>query len=224
VPNGTLIPPGHALRHAAGPSAHAFGRRGETAPKDTFTLTQVHGATVIAIAGDPPRPSGVEGDALVTDRPGVAVGVVTADCLPVLLAGPDGRVVGAVHAGWRGTLAGVVTAAVTAIEARYGLARGDLTALLGPCIRPCCFEVGPEVAEAVRARFPQWAARVLAPGPKVKEHMDLAALNALQLGAAGVRAVHDRGGCTHCQPEQYHSYRRDGPGAGRMVSWIRAAG
>ena len=196
-------------------------------PADTLTLAQVHGAAVFAVSAEGlpvPRP---EGDALVTDRPGVAVGVVTADCLPVLLSGPGGRVVAAVHAGWRGTLAGVATAAVAEVESRYGVVPADLTALLGPCIRACCLEVGPEVSAAVREGFPHWAERVLSPGPHgpgARDHLDIVALNALQLATAGVRDVRDRGGCTRCDRARYHSYRRDGKGAGRMVSWIRAAG
>jgi YfiH family protein len=205
------------------PPAHAFGRRGDDPPPDTFTAAQVHGTAVVAVAGDPPAPSAKEGDALVTDVPGVAVGVVTADCLPILLAGPDGRVVAAVHAGWRGTLAGVANAALTVLRERYGVAPGDLVALLGPCIRPCCYEVGPEVSAAVREHFPRWADRVLAPGPGGRDHLDLVSLNALQLAAAGVRDVRDQGACTRCDAARFHSYRRDGAGAGRMVSWIRAA-
>jgi len=202
---------------------HAFGRRGEVPPADTFTASQVHGLGVVAVAGDPPMCSAKEGDAVVTDLPGVAVGVVTADCLPVLLAGPGGRVVAAVHAGWRGTLGGVATAALTALRHRYGVAPGDLVALLGPCIRPCCYEVGPEVSAAVKAAHPRWADRVLAPGPGGRDHLDLVSLNALQLATAGVRDVRDLGGCTRCDAASFHSYRRDGAGAGRMVSWIRAA-
>lgn len=203
--------------------AHAFGRRGDAPPADTFTATQVHGTTVVAVAGDPPSPSAREGDALVTDRPGVAVGVVTADCLPILLTGPDRRVVAAVHAGWRGTLAGVATATLAVLKDRYGTAPGDLIALLGPCIRPCCYEVGPEVSAAVKEAYPRWADRVLVPGLGGRDRLDLISLNALQLATAGVLDVRDRGGCTQCDAAGYHSYRRDGAGAGRMVSWIRAA-
>lgn len=206
---------------------HAFGRRGDRPPPDTVTASQVHGTAVVAVAGDPPQRTSDEGDALVTDAPGVAVGVVTADCLPVLLAGDGGRVVAAVHAGWRGTLAGVAPAAVTDLARRYGTAADALTALLGPCIRPCCYEVGPEVSAAVRAAYPGWADRVLLPGPAGRDHLDLVTLNALQLARAGVQDVRDVGNvgsCTKCDPARYHSYRRDGRGAGRMVSWIRAAG
>jgi copper oxidase (laccase) domain-containing protein len=99
-------------------------------------------------------------------------------------------------------------------------------ALLGPCIRRCCYEVGPEVSAAVRSAFPRWADRVLVPHPGGRDHLDLVTLNALQLADAGVRDVRDIGdvgGCTRCDAVRYHSYRRDGPGAGRMVSWIRAA-
>jgi YfiH family protein len=200
-----------------------FGRKGEAPPAGTFTCAQVHGTQVLAVAGDPPALLGTEGDALVTDRPGVAVGVRTADCLPVLLYGPGGKVVAAVHAGWRGTLAGVVTAAVRTLAARYGIAPADLSAELGPCIRPCCYEVGPEVSAEVARAYPDWASRVLTPGPRGRDHLDVAALNRLQLEAAGVTRIADTGACTCCRPDAYDSYRRDGATSGRMVSWVRAA-
>jgi YfiH family protein len=186
------------------------------------TCAQVHGARVLTVAGDPPVLSGAEGDAIVTDRPGVAVGVRTADCLPILLIADGGRAVAAVHAGWRGTVAGVAPAAVHTLAARYGVAPESLTALLGPAIRPCCYEVGEEVTNAVRGRFPDWADQVLSPGPKGREHLDLAGLNRLQLLDAGVADVRDTGHCTCCEPA-FDSHRRDGAAAGRMVSWVRAA-
>lgn len=217
-------PRGRGLNPGPGPfpAELAFGRKGEAAPAGTFTCAQVHGARVLAVAGDPPALSGTEGDALVTDRPGVAVGVRTADCLPILLSAPDGRAVAAVHAGWRGTLAGVAVAAVRTLSARYGAAPAALAARLGPCIRPCCYEVGPEVSAAVAERYPDWAPRVLRPGPNGRDHLDLAGLNRLQLEAAGLTEVRDAGACTRCDPA-YDSHRRDGAGAGRMVSWVRAA-
>jgi len=131
--------------------------------------------------------------------------------------------VAAVHAGWRGTVAGVAPAAVRTLAARYGIPPEGVTALLGPAIRPCCYEVGDAVTNAVRDRFPQWAAEVLTPGPKGRAHLDLPGLNRLQLADAGVADVRDGGGCTCCEAGAFDSYRRDGAGAGRMVSWIRAA-
>jgi len=183
----------------------------------------VHGARVLAVAGGPPALSGPEGDAIVTDRAGAAVTVRTADCLPILLSADGGRVVGAVHAGWRGTLAGVAAAAVRTLSARYGVAPDDVTAVLGPCIRACCYEVGPDVTDRVRQVHPAWADAVLAPGPDGREHLDLAALNHLQLSACGVADVRDTGACTCCDAASYPSYRRDGANAGRLASWIRAA-
>lgn len=199
-----------------------MGRRAESPPPDTVTCAQVHGNGVLCLAGDPPALSGTEGDAIVTAVPGACVGVRTADCLPILMHGPGGRVVAAVHAGWRGTVAGVATATVALLAQRYDLTPAELTVRFGPCIRPCCYQVGGELIGAVRESFPRWANQVLRERPG-GTYFDLAGLNRLQLTAIGVRAIHDDGACTGCRPDEFESYRRDGPSSGRMVSWVRAA-
>lgn len=187
-----------------------------------ITLRQVHGTDVIRVAGSPPAPACGEGDALLTDQPGTVIGVRTADCLPILLSAQNGAVVAAVHAGWRGAVAGIATRTVDALVTRHRVSPGEISALLGPCIRPCCFEVGPEVIAEVARRHPQLAEAVTIP-KNPRPHLDLAGLNRLLLNAAGVTNVTDCDECTCCQPEIYHSYRRDAGDAGRMVSWIQAA-
>ncbi len=202
---------------------HAFGRKADAPPEQVVTLRQVHGTDVVRVAGNPPAPACGEGDALLTDQPGAVIGVRTADCLPILLAARDGAVVGAVHAGWRGAVAGIAAQAVAAFFTQYGVRPDEITALLGPCIRPCCFEVGPEVIEEVTRCHPRLAGEVTIP-QNPRPHLDLAGLNRLLLNASGVTRVTDCGECTCCQPEIYHSYRRDANDAGRMVSWIQAVG
>jgi hypothetical protein len=125
--------------------------------------------------------------------------------------------VAAAHAGWRGTAAGVARAAVDALAAA-GSSPDDLLAGLGPCIGPCCYEVGDEV----RAAFGPLAEAVFRPGPAGRSHLDLRLANELQLREAGLRparvlAVDE---CTRCRADLYHSYRRDGAGAGRMISFV----
>ncbi len=176
------------------------------------TVRQVHGAGVVQARADllgqgPPeaRPPLAEADAIVTRQPGLVLAVFTADCVPVLLADPAAGVVGAVHAGWRGLAAGVVEAGVAAF-AGLGADLGASVALVGPAIGPCCYEVGPEVAEAVGERYPAAAATTR----KGSLAIDTTAAAVQALERAGVGAVRAAHQCTAHQPERFFSYRRDG--------------
>jgi purine-nucleoside/S-methyl-5'-thioadenosine phosphorylase / adenosine deaminase len=176
-------------------------------------LKQVHGILVRAAPWDG-RP---EGDAATADRAGILLGIETADCLPVLLADPRRRLVAAAHAGWRGTAAGVVGAAVRALV-EGGSRPEDLVAALGPAIGPCCYEVGEELLPA----FGPGGEAFFRAGPRGRPHLDVRAANVAQLRAAGLpdAQVHHVGDCTSCRADLYPSYRRDGAGAGRMISYI----
>jgi YfiH family protein len=176
-------------------------------------LTQVHGAAVVRA----PYDGCPEADAAAADAPGVLLGIETADCLPVLLVDPVARRVAAAHAGWRGTAQDVAVRAVEALEAR-GSRPQDLVAALGPGIGACCYEVGDEL----RASFGALAEHVFRPGPRGKPHLDVREANRLKLVAAGLVPgnVHHVAECTYCIPGRYHSYRRDGRGAGRMISFV----
>lgn len=176
-------------------------------------LKQVHGRRVQAAPWEG-RPAA---DAAVAEAPGLILGIETADCLPVLLVDPVTRHVAAAHAGWRGTAAGVVREAVAALVAR-GSDPSDLVAALGPAIGPCCYEVGPELREA----FGPDREEVFRPGPRGRPHLDLRAANRRQLEQSGLTAanVHELSDCTYCRADLYHSYRREGKGAGRMVSFV----
>jgi len=180
-------------------------------------LTQVHGARVVAapVEGRP------EADAAWSAQPGVLLGIETADCLPVLLVDPVRRVVAAAHAGWRGTAAGIAARTVEALV-EGGSRPEALLAALGPGIGPCCYEVGDEL----RAAFGDLAEAVFRPGPRGRPHLDVREANLRQLLAAGLRPqrVHHVAECTCCIPGRYHSYRRDGRGAGRMISFVGFAG
>lgn len=166
------------------------------------------------------RSGRVEGDALWTDRPGIALSVITADCVPVLLAERDGDRIAAVHAGWRGLVAGVIARAIETLGAPPEL----LDAWIGPAIGTCCYEVGDDVAAAVVGAT---APHVMVPGETDAEsgasgrpHLDLTAAARHQLGAAGLEAVRTVEACTHCDPERLWSYRREGPGGGRNVAYV----
>ena len=172
------------------------------------TMGSVHGAGVARV--DAPVPSVDDVDALVTDRPGIALFATYADCYPIVLWDPEKRVVGLVHAGWRGTQAGVSTAAVSFMREEFG--SRHLRAGIGPGICGRCYEVGEDVAGKFDARF-------VGPGRNGKWLLDLAAANSAQLEAAGVKAVYDIGMCTK-ETYLFPSHRRhpDGTRFGAIVA------
>lgn len=187
-----------------------LARAGGFEPARLRTVRQVHGAAVAWAHEVTPES---EADALCCRRGDrLVVGVLTADCVPIVLADRQGRVAAAVHSGWRGTVADIAGATVRRLTAA-GIEAADLVAAIGPCIERDAFEVGPEVAEQFDAAF------VRATGPR--PHVDLVAAVRAQLVAAGVPepAIERVGGCTHATPERWFSYRRDGAGIGQMLSF-----
>ena len=173
-------------------------------PGRLATAGQVHGADV-AVVGGPGHHDGC--DVLISTTAGLALAVTCADCMPILLVAPGA--VAAAHAGWRGTASGAPRAAVRALLSASGARPADLAAHIGPCIRRCCYEVGPEVA----SRFPEPAVSRVAGAWR----LDLPAAARLQLVAAGVpeAAIADVGACTACEPGLYFSHRRDAGLTGR---------
>lgn len=163
---------------------------------------QVHGADVLDVTTEHPVVAG-EADVLSTSQRGTVIGILTADCTPVVVAGSDKIAIA--HAGWRGLVAGAVEAAVDAV--------GDVRAAwVGPSIHACCYEVGPEVIEAFRAKGLPVA------GP---DRVDPGAAAAFALDRAGVAGVWASTDCTHCDP-RYFSYRRDGT-TGRQGAFVALA-
>ncbi len=185
------------------------------------------------------------GDGLVTCAPGLLLAVKVADCVPVLLADPKRRAVGAFHAGWRGTAARVVEKGVGAMRREFGSLPEDLLAVIGPCIRSCCYAVGEEVRERfhaqfsyaaelfvehfdvdpVREKYPNLFLTARAPGhAEVSRqiHLDLAQANRRQLLAAGLRAsrIDDLGLCTACRSDLLFSHRADQGKTGRMMAVV----
>lgn len=184
-------------------SEASLARLTELAGRPVAWLHQVHGTGVVVVAPDDPgRGRGEDGDALVTSTD-TALAVTTADCAPLALSSPEG-VIAAVHAGWRGLLAGVVQAAVASMRA---LGAGRVSAALGPCIHPECYPFGADELDALAARF----------GPAVRFQLPRGG-SALHLPAAvgaalddvGARLVHDAGACTACSVERYFSHRARG--------------
>ena len=186
---------------------------------------QVHGAGVAVIRrpADLP-PDGFLGDydALVTAVPGVALVVRVADCVPVLLYDPVRRATGAVHAGWRGTVAGAVREAVRALTEAFGTRPADLLAGVGPAIGPCCYEIDTPVMDAVRRAFGEGAADLLRPVDAGHARLDLWEANRRLLLAAGVPAERIQVAhlCTACRTDLFFSHRREGPATGRFAGVI----
>ncbi len=185
--------------------------------------TQVHGAAVLDTDAAPrdrrSEPPGTGHDALVARAADVGVGVRTADCVPILVADPERGAVAAIHAGWRGVVAGVVPAAIEVLAPDHA-SRARLVACVGPHIRAERFEVGADVASQIAAASEP--ATITSGG--TRPHADLAHAVLVQLVRAGLAEanVDDVGGCTLGEPERFHSHRRDGERSGRMLSVIVA--
>jgi polyphenol oxidase len=178
-----------------------------------FVLRQVHGREVrrVTSGDDPEHVWDEEGDALVASA-GFAIGVRSADCVPVLLVDPATRQVAAAHAGWRGVVAGVVPAALDVLARSAGAPHARLHAALFPHIRRCCFEVDESVAQQLVAASPGADDCVIAMPDK--PHVALDVIVRAQLRALGVpdENIEDVPGCTVCDPERFFSYRRSGAG------------
>jgi YfiH family protein len=210
------------------------------------TLKQIHSNLVIlASAADASRERPLKADGLMTDEPGLLVGIQTADCIPVLVADRKRRAVAAFHAGWRGTVKRIVESGIGRMKLQFGSRPEDLIAAIGPGIGPCCFAVGEEVfsefesqfayaselfcevydSDPIRKKYPMLFLTQRAPGhspigPSL--HLNLVEANRRQLLSAGLKpsSIHVIGGCTSCQQELFFSHRASQGRAGRMLSVI----
>lgn len=182
---------------------------------------QVHGRDVLVVREGEACDAHVEADAIVSFDPARVVLVRVADCGPILLADRSHRVVAAVHAGWRGTAAGVVSAAVDAIAAA-GILASDLVAAIGPSIGPCCYQVDATVREDFARRW-TWSDDWFTPDGEDRWRLDLWRANRAQLEAAGVPAgtIAVASACTADAPNLWYSHRCQGAAAGRMVAAVR---
>ena len=188
-----------------------------------LSLYQVHGDKVITVDSPWLPEARPQADAMVTRTPGIALGILTADCVPVLLADTKHGVIGAAHAGWRGALSGVVEATVAAME-RLGARRGDIAAALGPCIGRASYEVGPEFVAGFAAAGED-TARYFTPSENSGRSMfDLNAYIAERAGRAGIGAFEDLALDTYADEQRFFSYRRathrQEPDYGRLISAI----
>ncbi|HVJ06870.1 MAG TPA: peptidoglycan editing factor PgeF [Acidisarcina sp.] len=227
---------------------------GEKSPtlSSLVTLKQIHSTLLHRVGSEQAgERASLAGDGLMTDEPGVILGIQTADCIPVLIADPRRGVVAAFHAGWRGTLGRIVEAGVGRMRLEFGSRPEDLLAAIGPGIGQCCYSVGEEVlhqfqsqflyaddlfrevydSDPVKAKYPLLFLTARAPGhsnlgPSL--HLDLKEANCRQLLDAGLQpdAISVVADCTSCQPERYFSHRGEHGFTGRMLSVVglRAGG
>jgi YfiH family protein len=173
--------------------------------KSLNTLYQIHSPNVVTVREG--WTQGPQADGMVTATPGIAIGILTADCAPVLFADPQARVIGAAHAGWKGALGGVLEATLAAMEA-LGAQRGRIAAAIGPCISQANYEVGPEF----RARFIAASAgndRFFVPSVRAEHHrFDLEGYVSERLSGAGVDKIARLAACTYARAADFFSFRR----------------
>ena len=190
------------------------------APEALLSVHQVHSADVVTVTGAGPQG---KADAMVTDVPGLALSILTADCMPVLLHDPGAGIIGAVHAGWRGALAGVLEATLDAME-DLGGDRAETVAVIGPCISQRAYEVGPELLQAFSDEDPEYA-WFFANGTGDRYLFDLPGFGLKRLTDAGVGYATWTRHCTYSQPGLFYSYRRSVHAGeadyGRLISAIR---
>jgi YfiH family protein len=195
-----------------------FGRKGRF-----VSVLQVHGEEVYIVENTEEHgwlevDDSVRADALLTALPGTVLTILTADCVPILLYDPVRRVIGAVHAGWKGSRLGIAAKTVRKMGERFGSRPGEVLAAIGPAIGGCCYEVGPEVAEHFRG----YEGAVIPSATGGNPRLDLKAVNRRQLLDAGVLPEHIETSpvCTACEHERFFSYRREGGCDGRFMSCI----
>lgn len=190
-------------------------------PEALVTVHQVHSATAIPVTG--PLTIRPEADAMVTATPGVLLGVLTADCQPVLFHDPEARVIGAAHAGWRGAVTGVLEATLDAMEA-LGARRSRIVAAIGPTISQAAYEVGPEFLDRFRTEDDA-ALRFFANGNGDRYLFDLPGYGLHRLRQAGIGHAEWTGHCTYRDPDRFYSFRRTTHAGeadyGRLISTIR---
>ena len=206
-------------------------------------MKQIHSSIVHRVNEAAKEPTA--GDGMITNAPGLLLAIKTADCVPVLLVDAKRHVVGAFHAGWRGTVARIVEKGVGEMRRQFGSLPRDLRAAIGPCVRKCCYSIGPEVraefdsqftyadelfeevfdSNAIHIRYPLLFLNKRAPGhgdlgPEI--HLDLVEANRRQLQDAGVREenISVIEGCTACDTKRFFSHREEFGKTGRMMAVV----
>ncbi len=186
-----------------------------------ITVNQVHGDHIVTVdSGNYLRMRTTQADAMISRTAGIAIGVETADCVPVLLVDRETPAVAAIHAGWRSTVKKIVQKTIQKMQDEFGTDPAGLTAAIGPAIGPECYEVDEPVMGPVREAFPFWR-EVTAPRGSDRWSLDLVKANRIELMQIGVREdhIHSLGMCTSCRKDLFYSFRAEGR-TGRMLSAI----
>jgi len=184
------------------------------------TMRQVHGDQIVEVKDKALKETG-EADAMVTAGTGIHLGVLTADCVPILIVAPKHKIVAAVHAGWRGTLMGIAGKMVRQFNDSFGVRADEVEAALGPSIAACCYEVKDDVTGPLREKWGRTAdANVQTRDGKL--FVDLRSLNRAILESAGVpsKQIFQIGPCTSCASDEFFSYRREKKATGRQISFV----
>jgi purine-nucleoside/S-methyl-5'-thioadenosine phosphorylase / adenosine deaminase len=193
---------------------------------DVVTLYQIHSGDALVVDAPVAADARPKADAVVTNTPGLVVGVLTADCAPVLFADPEAKVVGAAHAGWRGAVSGVLEAAIAAMEG-IGARRNRIVAAIGPAINQVSYEVGPDFEEALLKSCPSNGMFLARKSPHERAHFDLPGFAEMRLRAAGIGKIEQQSACTYANDSLFFSFRRSQhrsePDYGRQISAIVVA-
>lgn len=205
----------YSERHFDGAHRSDFLKIFGLTPEQLFLVKQVHGENIVRVQADLNPTGATMADGLITDVPGIALGILTADCVPVFFWDSSKQVIGLAHAGWRGAVHGIAAKMVSAFQQNFGSQVENIHVGLGPCIRQSAYEVGAEF-ESLFPGFYQ-------AGPKEgKGHLDLAGFVRKSLVSAGILTHHieDCGLCTFKEQDHFYSYRRENQTTERMLSVI----
>ncbi len=194
------------------------------APDRVVTVNQVHGSDIVLVDAQNYRSvKTLQADAMITRAPGIAIGVETADCVPLLLVDLARRSVAAVHAGWKSTVRNIVALTIKKMQDEFGSDPAEMIAAIGPAIGPECYEVDEPVMGPVREAFPFWK-EIATPRTAGRWNLDLVQANRKELLLAGLpeRNIHALGLCTSCRRDLFYSYRAEGrTGRGLSVIMIK---
>lgn len=187
-------------------------------PDKLVLLKQVHSANICLVSESHQPGTATAADGMICATPGMVLGILTADCVPVFFSDEKKCVVGIAHAGWRGIHHGIVRKMVQAFKQNFMSNTEDILVAFGPAARKCCYEVGDEFSEI----FPDFYSASKVPSRSHKGHMDLIAAITYELQTEGIRAdqITDSGQCTYCQNDEYYSYRADSGTKERILSVI----
>lgn len=185
-----------------------------------ITMKQLHGDQIIEVRDRNIKEAG-EADGMKTGEKEAFLGILTADCVPILFVAPEAKIVAVAHAGWRGTLAGIAPKMVRVLDRQHGILPGAIEVALGPAIGPCCYEVREDVSHPLIERWGK-IAEPCVENREGKTYLDLRRLNHILLEQAGVPSeqIYHIGPCTSCTPDEFFSYRREKKETGRQISFI----